>query len=933
MKYLKIFFLLALTLLGGNAMAQIDLNNFDGIKSQGPIPQDLRLTLDELFSQDKQRARDYNDGKLKNRDKVLESSYYINKLTASGRVLYGDPISQMLNRIADTLMKDYPELRKNIHIYVIKSPEVNAFITGQGMLFVTTGMIAQVENEAQLAFVISHETIHFYKSHNWENLSTQYKKGSGNQEDKARQEFANFVKYHNRSREMENEADSLGIEMFYRNSPYDKRVSDGFFDVLQYGYLPFDEIAIDTNYFDTKYYHFSTNLFLDSVAAITARDDYDDSKSTHPNLLKRRERCSELLSDMNGGAAFVVTTRQEFEQLRDLARMECIRQNIIYADYVRALYDIMVMQRYMPDNNYLRKAQAQAYYGLSKFKNNTGSNEVVGDYKNVEGEAQQAYYFFRKVKKEELNMLAVRQLWQAHQIFPNDQLVYRMAEDATKELVTKNSFGRSSFSDKLDTVSTPTDTTTSRSKYDRIKQKKQKQAVVDMKRYFFTDIMEQDPAFKPFMDNCFLHASDTASNAKSAEKSSHKNMFVYASEYYVLSKEDVKFQESDRMEGKLTQYLENVAKQNDKGLVDFSDQALRGFSTDQQYNDFVSLNEWVNEFWQSKGDFSRQLSLQHEMNDLVQRYDADRINLTLVANLEGLFPEGSKGAYLFLPITWPVFFAGLASGYENTYLQSVYVDASTGELLSGTRYKYGIADSKAVVEGSIYDNMLRAEGKKDATFKNRHLMLGVDLILGINQGKGNTEAFGFSSEAGRKALFQFRPRVNLEYMINAHYAIHASASQSKTTFMEVATVKDNYENYYWDEVKDIRLNHDIYSFSLGLRKYKDMAPLGLYHGYSLQWHTTKINFDDNPNPGVSAADKRLNKFGFNFEFGRNYILFDRVVFNIGMNVGLVASVPFDFRDFSEKKHDNHWTDGFFFGQKLWVQNVFTLNVGLGILPF
>ncbi len=356
MKYLKVFFLLALALVGGNVMAQLDLNKFDGIKSQGPIPQDLRQTLDELYAQDKQRVRDFNEGKLKNRDKVLEASYYINKLTASGRVLYGDPLSQMLNSIADTLMKDYPELRKNIHIYVIKSPEVNAFITGQGMLFVTTGMIAQVENEAQLAFVISHETIHFYKNHNWETLSTQYKKGSGDQEEKARQEFANFVKYHNRSREMENEADSLGIEMFYRNSPYDKRVTDGFFDVLQYGYLPFDEIAIDTNYFDTKYYHFSNSCFLDSVAAITARDDYDDSKSTHPNLLKRRERCSELLSDMNGGNAFVVTTRQEFEQLRDLARMECIRQNIIYADYVRALYDIMVMQRYMPDNNYLRKA-------------------------------------------------------------------------------------------------------------------------------------------------------------------------------------------------------------------------------------------------------------------------------------------------------------------------------------------------------------------------------------------------------------------------------------------------------------------------------------------------------------------------------------------------------------------------------------------------
>ena len=74
----------------GIAQQRYDLNNFYGIRSEGPIPTDLRKSLSELYSEDKQRVRDYNDGKLANRDRVLEVSYHINRLMSNGRISYGD---------------------------------------------------------------------------------------------------------------------------------------------------------------------------------------------------------------------------------------------------------------------------------------------------------------------------------------------------------------------------------------------------------------------------------------------------------------------------------------------------------------------------------------------------------------------------------------------------------------------------------------------------------------------------------------------------------------------------------------------------------------------------------------------------------------------------------------------------------------------------
>ena len=110
-------------------------NSFHGLESEGEIPADLKKSLRELYNEDKQRMRDYNDGRLKNRDMVLAVSYNINRLTSNGRILYGDPITKTIERIADTLLKDYPELRGQLRFYTVKSASVNAFATGQGMIF------------------------------------------------------------------------------------------------------------------------------------------------------------------------------------------------------------------------------------------------------------------------------------------------------------------------------------------------------------------------------------------------------------------------------------------------------------------------------------------------------------------------------------------------------------------------------------------------------------------------------------------------------------------------------------------------------------------------------------------------------------------------------------------------------------------------------
>ena len=106
------------------------------LRSKGEVPADMKMTVQQLYDADMHRAKQYAGGRVKNKEQVMESSYRINKMMAGGHILYGDPISTMLERIADTLLKDYPELRSELRFYTVTSPEVNAFTTGQGMVFV-----------------------------------------------------------------------------------------------------------------------------------------------------------------------------------------------------------------------------------------------------------------------------------------------------------------------------------------------------------------------------------------------------------------------------------------------------------------------------------------------------------------------------------------------------------------------------------------------------------------------------------------------------------------------------------------------------------------------------------------------------------------------------------------------------------------------------
>ncbi|MFN7834182.1 MAG: M48 family metalloprotease [Burkholderiaceae bacterium] len=73
-----------------------------------------------------------------------------------------DGLEDYLQGIMDRL---YPEFAGTMRVSVLLQPEVNAFATATGRIYLTEGILARLDNEAQLATLLGHEGAHFICRH------------------------------------------------------------------------------------------------------------------------------------------------------------------------------------------------------------------------------------------------------------------------------------------------------------------------------------------------------------------------------------------------------------------------------------------------------------------------------------------------------------------------------------------------------------------------------------------------------------------------------------------------------------------------------------------------------------------------------------------------------------------------------------------------
>ena len=164
----------------------------------------------------------------------------LNAINASG-VLYQDvEIENYLNRIAAKLHANSISPDFSFQIKVVKDPSLNAFAFPNGVIYIHSGILARMDNEAQLAALLAHEMVHCTHRHSLRVLrSIKDRTAAKNAWPPRVRELAQLLgitgsiaPLSGYTRELETEADRVGLDLAVKAN-YDPREILNLFELLK----------------------------------------------------------------------------------------------------------------------------------------------------------------------------------------------------------------------------------------------------------------------------------------------------------------------------------------------------------------------------------------------------------------------------------------------------------------------------------------------------------------------------------------------------------------------------------------------------------------------------------------------------------------------------------------------------------------------------
>jgi len=101
--------------------------------------------------------------RLRRLDKDIneKAEKFIDLISKSGALYSNEQLEAYISKVGKKLLATLPsESVKNISFKVIRDPRINAMAFPNGQIFINAGIVARLENEAQLAFLLGHEISH-----------------------------------------------------------------------------------------------------------------------------------------------------------------------------------------------------------------------------------------------------------------------------------------------------------------------------------------------------------------------------------------------------------------------------------------------------------------------------------------------------------------------------------------------------------------------------------------------------------------------------------------------------------------------------------------------------------------------------------------------------------------------------------------------------
>ncbi len=724
----------------------------DLLKSEGEIPKEF---ITPSATKYKKQVKQLESKKIKKKEKknqsqfLLETNFAIDDILQSGMVLFNDPTTVYVNKVLNNIpIEDSKLKKKKPRVYVLKTSAVNAFATHQGIIFVTLGLLANLQNEAQLAFILSHELMHVKHQHSMNKfINSKDIDKSNKRNDRNVDKIAvdrKFFKQSMYSRQLEEEADEKGLEVFLKSN-YDPQAILNTFTVLHYAYLPFEDYPFEKSFFEDDNYVFPENLWLEKVNEISAMEDDKDAEqeSSHPNSNKRLKMMKEkIVAGENTDKTAFILPEAEFRSIQAIARYQIPFLNLYDENFPEAIYTSYLMLKEFPDDFELKKIIGKALYIEAKYKNyerEEGGNrdrQLTKIAENREGEVHQLYNLLSVMDNKDLTILATKYNWNLYQQNKEDEELNLLIKDMFIEFADD-------FKELDDFALTPKPTVDSLvaeiepavqrdslSKYEKIKKTAAENEYweyafinelkgEDFKEHFekgledLKKIEERDQYYEN------LGWKEYEKQRKKEERKGKQlgiNKIVLVNPFYLSLDErkggTIQYIRSEEKQTSFRKMIKDLAKTSklNATVLDVTDLSTNDI---EKFNDISEVNQY---FGQQMDHYGLSLTPgynQNKVNAIAEKYGTEYFLWTGVISLkEKNSGWAMVGASVFMPYLLPFTIANAVTPKYDMLYYAILFDVKTGRRSIIKMDYFDKRDSNTILNSHIYDVFHQIKSKK-----------------------------------------------------------------------------------------------------------------------------------------------------------------------------------------------------------------------------
>lgn len=482
--YLMKQFLILIILLAHTAIcsAQIDFSSYQHTTSKGKLPRFLKIDVATLVRDDIKNKRVHFINSEDEEDFLNLAYQRLNKRFLAGDCIFGDPVSTYLENLAKQCFSESPSSIKDFEFVVVNSNA--AFVRGvyPGVIFISTGLIAQTENEAQLSYWLL-QAIAQVQLNLDQKIYLQ----------DAKQNAANFDQISPLDLEFELSADSLAI-LNYKKLNFGYTNLTTAYLVRIYSYLPYEDIPMNRTYFNTAEYFLPEMKFGNKPYEIKSPEELKYSEQKNLNI--RRAAMERYALNIAGDKSYFNST-SSFQDIKTIARLELIRTSMREKEYVLGLYQIYVMEEQIKSNLYLDQLKAFAWYHIVAIRENNKIRYQNFVESNCQGEICHLYHLLLQKDIHEIQTLGLRTIYDLHKKHSTDAFISLIYNEHLVTLAKSSKFNYSDYATKsyyeVDSINkiqaNQQNSTESASKYDKIAIKKS-QYGIDTNTYYLYGIAD-----------------------------------------------------------------------------------------------------------------------------------------------------------------------------------------------------------------------------------------------------------------------------------------------------------------------------------------------------------------------------------------------------------------------------------------------------------